>query len=235
MRDFSQFDTRRYPTVSVREGYAAWAGHYEGTVDDEMDIRLLARARTVAWAQMREAVDLACGSGRIGSWLAQHGVTHIDGVDITPEMMALAKAKGVYRRFIQADVAHTGLETGRYDLAVQSLADEHLAELGPLYREAARLTSPNGTFVIVGYHPHFLMLGIPTHYHRRIDHEPIAIRSYVHLTSDHVKAAHGAGFTLAEMDESVVDESWLEKRPKWAHHRDRPVTFLMSWRKAVRA
>jgi SAM-dependent methyltransferase len=231
MRDFSQFDTRRYPTVSVREGYAEWAGHYEGTVDDEMDLRLLRRAQTVVWPTIREAVDLACGSGRIGSWLASKGVRQIDGVDITPEMMALAQTKGVYRRIVQADVANTGLDGGRYDLVVQSLADEHLADLGPLYHEAARLTTPTGSFVIVGYHPHFLMLGIPTHYHRRDDDEPVAIRSYVHLTSDHVKAAHAAGFTLAEMDESVVDASWLETRPKWAHHRDRPVTFLMTWRK----
>jgi SAM-dependent methyltransferase len=231
MRDFSHFDTRRYPTVSVRDGYAEWASHYEGTVDDEMDLRLLGRAQSVVWAQAREAVDLACGSGRIGAWLVSKGVSQIDGVDITPEMMALARAKGVYRRIVHADVAHTGLDAGRYDLAVQSLADEHIAELGPLYREAARLTSASGRFVIVGYHPHFLMLGIPTHYHRRDDDKPVAIRSYVHLTSDHVKAAHAAGFTLAEMDESVVDESWLEKRPKWAHHRGRPVTFLMTWRK----
>ena len=231
MRDFSRFDTRGYPTVSVREGYAAWADHYERTVDDEMDLRLLDRAGSVAWTQVREAVDLACGSGRIGTWLARQGVTNIDGVDITPEMIALARSKGIYRTVTQADVAHTGLDGGRYDLAIQSLADEHIADLSPLYLEAARLAKPGGAFVIVGYHPHFLMMGIPTHYHRRDDDLPVAIRSYVHLTSDHVKAAHAAGFTLAEMDESVVDESWLAKRPKWAHHRDRPVTFLMAWRK----
>src|SRR4051812_27130963 len=129
MHDFSQFDTRQYPTVSVREGYAEWAGHYEGTVDDEMDLRLLRRAQMVAWPSVRDAVDLACGSGRIGSWLASKGVRQIDGVDITPEMMALAETKGVYRRIVQADVASTGLDTSRYDLVVQSLADEHLAEL----------------------------------------------------------------------------------------------------------
>ena len=45
--------------------------------------------------------------------------------------------------------------------------------------------------------------------------ESVTIRSYVHLLSDHVKAAHAAGWTLVEMDEGLVDEAWLAKKPQW--------------------
>ena len=115
-------------------------------------------------------------------------------------------------------------------MSIEVLADEHLPTLGPLYREAARITKPNGYFVIVGYHPHFLMQGIITHFHRA-DGEPVAIESYVHLLSDHVKAAHAAGWMLAEMDEGVIDEAWLQKKPKWTPYRNRPVSFAMVWQK----
>jgi len=27
--DFAPFDTRRYPTLPVRDGYGEWAGNYE--------------------------------------------------------------------------------------------------------------------------------------------------------------------------------------------------------------
>ena len=39
--DFARFDTRRYPTISVRDGYGEWAPTYETVVQDEMDLRLL--------------------------------------------------------------------------------------------------------------------------------------------------------------------------------------------------
>jgi SAM-dependent methyltransferase len=229
--DHSIYDTRRYPIVEVREGYAGWVRTYEQTVPDEMDLRLLARLQSIDWMAVRSALDLACGTGRIGAWLGRRGDVAVDGVDITPEMLALARAKGVYRALRIADVADTGLPAGAYDLVIQSLADEHLPGLGPLYREAARVSRQGGSFVIVGYHPQFLMAGVPTHFDRAPG-EPITIRSYVHLLSDHVKAARAAGWTLAEMDEGLVDDAWLVKRPKWERYRGLPISFAMAWRRA---
>src|SRR5205823_3853300 len=148
--EFARFDTRRYPTVSVNEGYGLWAGHYEATVHDEMDIALLERL-SVRWADARQAVDLACGTGRTGVWLRAHGVAAIDGVDLTAEMLELARLKNAYRSLRQGNILATGLPVAAYDLVAQSLADEHLAELPPLYAEAARLLRAGGVFVLVGY------------------------------------------------------------------------------------
>jgi len=232
--DFSPFDRRRYPTLPVRDGYREWATTYEDVVQDEMDLRLLARIETVDWARAERVLDLACGTGRIGAWLRAQGVRRIDGLDFTPEMLARAEAKGVYDRLITADMLATGQPASAYDLVLEVLADEHVAELPPLYREAARLAAPAGAFVIVGYHPHFLLNGIPTHFKRQ-GGEPVAIESHVHLLSDHVKAARRAGWTLAEMDEGVVDDAWLAKKPQWAVYRFHPVSFAMVWRKRERA
>src|SRR6478672_2596117 len=123
--EFSRYDTRKYPTVSVTEGYGDWSGHYEQTVHDEMDIALLDRLRTVRWSGMHDAVDLACGTGRIGTWLRAHGVQQIDGIDLTPQMLDRASERNIYRSLHIADVARTGLESQSYNLVTQSLADEH--------------------------------------------------------------------------------------------------------------
>lgn len=229
--EFSRYDTRRYPTVSVTDGYGDWSGHYEQTVHDEMDIALLDRITSVAWNGVQRAVDLACGTGRIGAWLRAHGVKEIDGVDLTPEMLDRARERNIYRSLRVADVGDTGLPAHSYDLVTQSLADEHLSSVAPLYRETARLLCDGGYFVLVGFHPYFLLSGQPTHYHRSEDDAPVTIRSYVHFFSDHVSAALASGFTLVEMHERIVDDAWIAAKPKWAKYRDRPTSFATVWRR----
>lgn len=230
--DFSHFDKRKYKVLPVQDGYAEWVSCYEGTVQDEMDLRLLDRLESVNWQQVGTVVDLACGTGRIGVWLNQKGVQYLDGVDFTSEMLVLAREKGVYRNLYTANVTATSLSDDCYNVCVQVLADEHLENLQPLYAEAARIAKDNSFFVLVGYHPYFLMKGIITHFHRE-DGEPVGIESYVHLFSDHFKAAKSAGWILVEMDEGIVDDAWLAKKPHWEKHRSQPVSFVMVWRKGT--
>ena len=228
--DHSFYDKRKYPIVDVREGYGEWVRTYEQIVQDEMDLRLFERLQTVDWAAPRQVLDLACGTGRIGTWLRPRCPAPIDGIDLTPEMLAVARDKGLYRSLSLADVTHTDLPAGVYDLCTQSLADEHLPSLPPLYQEVGRVTAPGGLFVIVGFHPQFLMAGVPTHFDRQSG-QPVTIRSYVHLLSDHVKAALAAGWALQEMDEGLIDAQWLEKKPKWAAYLGQPISFAMVWRR----
>ena len=113
---------------------------YEQTAQDEMDLCLLDRLRTVDWSAPQCVLGLACGTGRIGAWLRGRSSAAIDGVDIAPEKLEVARRKGIYRSLSVADGSHTGLPAGSYDLCLQSLADEHLPELRPLYQEVARAT-----------------------------------------------------------------------------------------------
>jgi SAM-dependent methyltransferase len=228
--DFSPFDKRGYPSVPAATGYGEWAATYEETVAVGLDTLLLPRIATVPWRHIETAADLACGTGRTGAWLREQGVGAIDGIDVTPEMLELARAKDIYRSLACADVAETGLASGAYDLAIMSLADEHLAEMAPTYREAARLLKPKGRFVLLGYHPFFLMNGMPTHYHRE-GGEAVAIESHVHLFSEHFAAARDAGLEWAEFEECVIDEAFLRTKPKWRKHLGWPISFVVVWAK----
>jgi SAM-dependent methyltransferase len=231
MLEFSQFDRRHYRTVPVRDGYRDWVPSYESTVEDEMDLVLLTGLESPRWSAVERAADLGCGTGRTGAWLQARGVRCIDGIDLTPEMLAMARARNVYAHLDVADVAATGLASNAYDLVTTCLVDEHLRALQPLYDEVSRLLRPGGVYVVVGYHPQFIMTsGIPTHFDPRPG-ESVAIETYVHLTSDHVTAARAAGQSLVEMRERVVDDRWIALKPRWVPYRSCPVSFAMVWRK----
>src|ERR1700761_4335463 len=229
MGSFSSFDTRGYRTVAAREGYDRWAATYEDTVQDAMDIALLERL-DLDWGALGRVADLGCGTGRTGEWLTTHGVGEIDGVDLSPGMLEAARARGVYSSLREGEVGDTGLDSAAYDLVVSCLVDEHLADLRPLYAEAARLARPGGRFVLVGFHPHFIIAsGMPTHFDDAESGEPVAIETHVHLLGEHVAAGRAAGLELAELNERVVDDEWVALKPKWERFRDHPISFAFVW------
>lgn len=227
--DYQKFDQRGYRVLPARQGYGEWALTYEETPLEAMDIRLLERVR-LGWPNVQRALDLACGTGRIGSWLAERGVHKIEGIDFTPEMLERARARGVYDKLVDGSVEDTGLPSSAYDLITMSLADEHLPRLEPVYSEAARLIASDGHFIVVGYHPHFLLNGMPTHYHRP-DGEAVAIESHIHLLSDHVRAAHQSKWSLVTMDEALIGDDWIARKPSWERWRDHPVSYLLLWKR----
>lgn len=250
MADFSTFDRRGYRTVSVKDGYRRWQPTYETTVEDTMDLALLDRISSVDWSALGPAADLGCGTGRTAAWLEAHGATVIDGVDVTPEMLKTARQRGLHRHLSEADVRDSGLPSDAYDLVLCCLVDEHLPDLGPLYAEAARLLTParssepttpgvpdsttssttGGAFVLVGFHPFFIMAsGMPTHFDDA-DGEPVAVETHIHLLSDHLAAARSAGLTAVELHEAVVDDEWVRLKPTWDRYRDWPVSFAWVWR-----
>ena len=231
MSRFARFDRRNYRTVAAREGYAQWAATYEDTVKCDMDLWLLDEIQSVKWNTVERCADLGCGTGRTAAWLASKGVRKIDGVDATPEMLEEARKRDVFASFRVADVCATGLPAANYDLVTTCLVDEHLAALAPLYAEAARLARRGAAYVLVGFHPFFIMAtGMPTHF-QRANGEPLAIETHVHLLSDHAKAALAVGWQMAELREQVIDDRWVETKPSWAAYRDVPISFVWVWRR----
>jgi len=231
MPHFATFDRRKYRTVPAREGYAQWAATYEDTIKLDMDLWLLGEIQSVTWSAVERCADLGCGTGRTAAWLTSKGVKVIDGVDATPEMLDQARTRGVFESLRLADVSATGLPSASYDLVTTCLVDEHLAELAPLYAEASRLARRGAAYVLVGFHPFFIMAtGMPTHF-QTPDGEPVAIETHVHLLSDHAKAALAAGWQMAELHEQVIDDRWVEMKPSWAAYRDVPISFTWVWRR----
>lgn len=229
---FKQFDTRHLRTLPVRRGYALWSDGYDREMKGmPMDTMLLDRLPRRTFRGVRTAVDLGCGTGRMGAWLRTRGVRTVDGVDATPAMLARARRKRIYRRLRVGDLLAAGGARGAYDLAIASLVACHLSDLGRLYRTMRALTSAAGQAVVVDYHPHFLLNGIPTKFVSRAG-DGLAIVNHVHLLSDHVRAALRAGWRVAALDELKVPAGVVKQNAAWKKYVNRPIAFLLHLERA---
>lgn len=222
------FDRRRYPYCEdVRSGYASWAPSYDEVVSPRFGLVFL-EDLDLDWRDVDTAVDLACGTGMAGPILARHGVEHIDGVDFTEEMIEKAGDRQSYRQLVHRDLTENGLDDHAYDLVLLSLAHEHFADLRVLYREFSRLVASCGDIVVIGYHPFFQLMGVPTHF--RNDEGNISIESWVHGFSDHFDAAFDCGFRLNRMLEQKIDQEWIRTKPRWEDLEGVPISFCLHFR-----
>lgn len=92
-------------------------------------------------------LDLGCGTGLMARALAG-AAERIEGVDLSPGMLRQAARTGLYARLDEGDLVEhlRGRPASAFDLVVAADVFVYLADLGPVFREAARVLRANGPF-----------------------------------------------------------------------------------------
>jgi predicted TPR repeat methyltransferase len=97
--------------VDVNEAaavYRDWAATYDDDVFGRLGFTGSARIAELLVAHLPDpaaaVLDLGCGTGAVGRRLAELGATTIDGVDLSPEMLEIARRTGAYRRLTIGDL-----------------------------------------------------------------------------------------------------------------------------------
>ena len=222
-------------------GVAEWYGeHLAGA--DTYHAKVLAPnvARFACAARGERVLDIGCGEGYFSRILAESGAT-VEGVDISPELIARAKKQSPGITYHVASADELLFSAGHvFDLATCILALQNMEKLEPVFREVARVLKPNGRFVFVLNHPAFR---IPkksswgwdekTHTQfRRLDSYLTPNREKIDMTpggkgkhaftysfhrslQDHAKALFGAGFFITRLEE-WISHRVSEKGPRQA-------------------
>ena len=109
-------------------------------------------------------LDAGCGTGLAGAELAKRGFETVDGMDISPEMLGIAREKNAYRDLrIEDMTGPLSYETDAYD-AVSCVGTFTHAHVGPKgFDELIRITKPGGLVIATvhenvwpdGYEEHF--------------------------------------------------------------------------------
>ncbi len=153
----------------ARRLYGDWATSYDQELVEENhytgpELAAAVLARELADRNTR-IIDIGCGTGLVGEHLKAHGFSTIDGLDLVPEMLAVAGKKGAYRRLIEADLLKGApLPANSYDAAISvgTFTHNHIGPAG--LDEVLRLVRPGGLFVVMinveayasdGYEPTF--------------------------------------------------------------------------------
>jgi SAM-dependent methyltransferase len=100
-------------------------------------------------------LDAGCGPGHYALELLDRGA-EVTAVDVTPEMVALARAElGERARVLEANLAAPldFADDAAFDGVLCPLVLDYLEDWGPVFREFARVLRPGGWFVYSHGHP----------------------------------------------------------------------------------
>ncbi len=127
----------RFDAALARLGYRG-----PELIDAALADACAALARPYAFGR---GLDLGCGTGLVAARLADH-VGALEGVDLSPNMIALAQRRGVYERAVAGEMVAFLKERPAEDVDLVFAGDAfcYLDDLGPILTESARVLEPGG-------------------------------------------------------------------------------------------
>lgn len=100
-------------------------------------------------------LDAGCGTGRFAVELAEREIARVWGIDRSPEMLAVARAKTRRAQFREGRLESLPFKSGWFDAAVAWLV-VHLVDRPAAFAELERVLAPGGRLVVVTFEPsHF--------------------------------------------------------------------------------
>lgn len=182
---------------AIQHIYKNFAASYENLMLEDLKYagpqRMLEALDSVVGGRGDFAMlDLGCGSGLTGQTFRQRA-RHLTGIDLSPEMVELARARGIYDSLEVAEVtAWLERDDTPFDMIVSTDVIIYFGDLHGIVRAAARRLKPGGIFAFS------TELGSRMPFHLtdtgRYNHHP-----------DHVRqAAAAAGLTVGCINEAFL-------------------------------
>jgi ubiquinone/menaquinone biosynthesis C-methylase UbiE len=137
----------------------------------------------LAGAPMRSLLDLGTGTGRMLELLGPQ-VERGLGIDLSPDMLALARARldraGLRHCTVrQGDIYELALPKDSFDVVIIHQVLHFLDDGSRAIHEAARLLRPSGRLLVVDFAPHDFEFLRDEHAHRRLGFAPDTVTQWM--------------------------------------------------------
>ena len=128
--------------------YQEWAADYDddndnllGTVSQPMSVQIL---QEYVKKKEQKIIDVGCGTGLVGRELERAGFSNFDGIDISKEMIDIAKRRGYSNLFIGSLNDKLPFTDSEYDAALCVGVFTHGHVGSDRLDELARIVKPGG-------------------------------------------------------------------------------------------
>ncbi len=201
--------------------YAQWSAGYDAPGNPLFDLDEPLVDAILAGLPIGTAIDTACGTGRLTSRLLERG-HRVLGVDSSLDMLGRARARLPGTPFVVGDLRRLPLADDCADLIVNGLALTHVADLGAVFVEAARVLRADGRLVVSDVHHDLVLLGSVVKATGAAGQPQIAT-THRHTAADFLVASLAAGFRVLGYDEQP-------RPPEPAGAAPEPTSDVGSWR-----
>jgi predicted TPR repeat methyltransferase len=99
-------------TDELKSKYDTWANNYDTDVQKDWSFMPVAIAKTLRQLlpdKNCSILDAGAGTGLVGEALAKEGYTNLTAVDLSEQMLAIAKEKQVYQKLFQGNLEDTSI------------------------------------------------------------------------------------------------------------------------------
>ncbi|MBD2139720.1 class I SAM-dependent methyltransferase [Anabaena sp. FACHB-1237] len=99
-------------TEELEKKYASWANSYDTDVQKDWSFMPVAIAKTLSKLLLDKhcsILDAGAGTGLVGEALAKEGYTNLTAVDLSEQMLAIAKEKQVYQYLFQGNLEDSSI------------------------------------------------------------------------------------------------------------------------------
>jgi ubiquinone/menaquinone biosynthesis C-methylase UbiE len=193
--------------MSTRLLYDQWSATYDEVENKTRDLEKIAGQQVLKEIAADSIIELGCGTGKNTEWLLAKA-NHITAVDISDEMMAVARKKITTPNvvFQQADITVPWSFTDRKaDLITCSLILEHIEDLNNIFYHVAGHLKEGGHFFVCELHPFKQYSGSKARFETGSGTQ--VLECFTHHISDYYKAAEKNDLSLARLNEWFDDDA----------------------------
>ena len=202
--------------AEVAGAYDLWAPTYNTDENPTRDLDADVVRRAGPPVASRDVLEIGCGTGKNTTWLA-HRARSVIALDFSPQMIARARERvsADHVTFKEHDVRKAWpIPSETIDVVIGNLVLEHIADLGPIFAEAARVLRRGGHLFLSELHPDRQRAGGQAEFVDRTTGVAVRIPAYQHTVAAFVNGGIAAGLTVRHVGEFIEASAPRDALPR---------------------